>query len=97
MSRPAIRDYCGDSLYADVLAIASDPRPEVVAQQNTIWLCTEIPLVFRALAKEEPSLAGQCHAILRWCVAATSSIRRLPVEERGAVPPDTWEEARGER
>lgn len=97
-ARPALRAQLGDLVWEDVLAIANDPRPDVITAQNSIWLCSWIPQAFRLIQREEPELAPECGRILRIIDDFTRRIPRRPIEDRAFVPIfDTLEEMRGER
>lgn len=97
-ARPALRAQLGELVWEDILAIAHDPRPEVIASQNSIWLCSWIPQAFRLIQREEPELAKECTRILFVIDAFTRRIQRRPIEDRVFVPMfDTLEEMRGER
>lgn len=95
--RHALRTQLGSGPWEDVLAIARDPRPEVIAAQNSIWLCTWIPMAFRLIQREESSLARECSRILSMISDVTAKIQRVDNGELFRQLPDTLEEARGER
>lgn len=97
-SRPALRAHLGELVWEDILAIAHDPRPDVITAQNSIWLCSWILQAFRLIQREEPELAKECKRILFVIDEFTRQIRRRPIEDRVFVPMfDTLEEMRGER
>lgn len=95
----ALRTQLGSGPWEDVLTIARDPRPEVITAQNSIWLCTWIPLAFRVIQRDEPTLANDCARIL---TVIEDFTRRIPRVDYGPdlaaiARGDTLEEAQGER
>lgn len=97
--RHALRTQLGSGPWEDVLTIARDPRPEVIAAQNSIWLCTVIPHAFRLVMREEPLLAKECGRILAVIEDFTRRIRRVEwgTDLAEMARGDTWDEARGGR
>lgn len=75
-ARPSIREQLGESAYAGLLRIVADPRPEVVARQNRIFVRNWIAPTLRFLLKLAPEHGDEIQAAL-------SAIRNAPAD----VPP----------
>lgn len=95
-ARPGLRQQLGETCYRQLLAIADDPTPEAIRQQNSIFLATWIPRALSAIARDEPSLAPVVRRIDLVIHAHLSDIGHVE-QPRMERPCDTWEEQRGER
>jgi hypothetical protein len=76
--------------------VADCPTPEVIRQQNSVWLATWIRAALRVIARDEPSLAKVVDHITLEIARYCASIGHA---EPGRMerPCDTWAEQRGER